>query len=124
MLSRKPRPGDSPNWHEVLVDNLRIFVDCWKGYAGTEQAGAHNFLLKLLDYYMVGFTPGTIFEQHPVKIPRKGRQGNLFGDEEDAHAVGEAVFGDALDRRGLAKPSWQRYFGPHRVDWREAGRKR
>jgi hypothetical protein len=76
--------GTQPDWQERLVERLQVFVEHWKGYSGTEQAGAQSFLQKLLDIYDVSFKAGTVFEQHPVRIPVRGRksQRTLFGDEE------------------------------------------
>ena len=58
---------------------------------GTEQAGAQQFLGALLQCYDVEYTPGTIFERHPVRVPEratKRAQASLFDggaeDKEDA----------------------------------------
>jgi len=89
-MTPPPPKGHSPDaeaqleWQDRLVERLQSFVAHWKGYSGTEQAGAQSFLQKLLDIYEVSFKAGTVFEQHPVRIPVRGKksQGNLFGDEE------------------------------------------
>jgi len=68
--------------HEGLFGRLDAFVNAWKHFAGTEQAGAQQFLQGLLDAYAVSFKPGTIFEQHPIKMPAarsNTRQTALFG---------------------------------------------
>ncbi len=82
MTRRGGRRTDREDWREVLDDRLQIFTDHWRGYAGTEQAGAQSFLQQLLDIYAVSYRPGTIFEQHPVRIPvRNAGQGSLFSNE-------------------------------------------
>lgn len=85
-----PRPklndtsaDDSLDPQQRLVERLQAFVRHWKGYTGTEQAGAQSFLQKLLEIYDVSFKAGTVFEQHPVRIPVRGKksQQDLFADE-------------------------------------------
>lgn len=76
------RDTEREDWREILDDRLQIFVDHWRSYAGTEQAGAQSFLQQLLDIYAVSYRPGTIFEQHPVKVPaRSAGQGSLFSND-------------------------------------------
>ena len=72
------------DWQDRLTERLQSFVAHWKGYGGTEQAGAQSFLQKLLDIYEVTAEAGTVFEQHPVRMPVKAKkaQRSLFADEE------------------------------------------
>ncbi len=79
------RGDEREDWRDVLDDRLQIFADYWRSFSGTEQAGAQSFLQQLLDIFAVSYRPGTIFEQHPVKIPaRNTGQGNLFSNESAA----------------------------------------
>ena len=84
IRTRAIGPADQPEWQERLVERLQVFVGNWKGYSGTEQSGAQSFLQKLLDIYDASFKAGTVFEQHPVRIPVRGKrsQRSLFGDGE------------------------------------------
>jgi hypothetical protein len=71
-------------WRDRLDDRLFAFVKEWKDYTGNEQQGAQPFLQKLLEIYEVSFKPGTVFEQHPVRIPVRGKvqsQQSLFGED-------------------------------------------
>lgn len=72
-----------------LFQRLQTFVDQWRAYAGTEQAGAQDFLRALLDCYDVEARPGTLFEQHPVKVPAKSAaaQGDLFAAGATQHTT-------------------------------------
>jgi len=77
-----------------LFGRLRVFVDQWKSFNGTEQAGAQQFLQGLLDVYDVSFKPGTIFEQHSVRLPARGTnasQGTLFGQDHIASYTAERM---------------------------------
>ena len=76
------RGADSQGWAEGLFGRLEAFVNTWRNFTGTEQAGAQQFLQGLLDAYIVSFKPGTIFEQHPIKMPAprsNTKQAHLFG---------------------------------------------
>jgi len=77
--------GGWADWEVNLPGKLEVFADQWKNFQGTEQSGAQQFLQGLLDLYGVSFRPGTIFEQHPVRIPARGTKGgqhSLFPSEE------------------------------------------
>ncbi|MBI4614701.1 MAG: hypothetical protein HY720_13910, partial [Planctomycetes bacterium] len=54
------------------MPKLQVFVDQWRNFVGTEQSGAQQFLQGLLEIYEVSFKPGTIFEQHPIRLPPPG----------------------------------------------------
>ncbi len=74
-----------PEWERNLPGKLEGFVNRWSGFQGTEQAGAQQFLQALLDVYEASFKPGTIFEQHPVRVPSKskpGAQPSLFAGDD------------------------------------------
>lgn len=76
--------GSNKSWDDGLLGRLQAFVNVWRNFQGTELAGAQEFLKSLVDIYDVSYLPGTIFEQHPVKIPArkpKAAQGSLFGDQ-------------------------------------------
>ena len=79
----KSTDADRSDWERDLPAKLEAFAGIWGTFQGTEQAGAQQFLHSLLDIYGASFLPGTIFEQHPVKVPShtKGgsKQENLFG---------------------------------------------
>lgn len=77
---------DSSSFLENVIGRLEVFADQWRHFVGTEQAGAQQFLHQLLEIYEVEYTPGTIFEQHPIRLParRPTRNGNLFGDAQEA----------------------------------------
>jgi N-6 DNA Methylase len=62
-------------WEQRLTSRLEIFVEYWMSWNGMEQSGAQDFLRQLLDIYDVKFTPGTIFEQHPIRLPARGAKG-------------------------------------------------
>ena len=84
---RRPLKGqDQLDWQARLVEQLQDFVGHWKGYAGTERSGAQSFLQSLLEIYEVPFEAGTVFEQHPVRLPVRSKktQRSLFGEEEPA----------------------------------------
>ncbi|MBI3070574.1 MAG: class I SAM-dependent DNA methyltransferase [Deltaproteobacteria bacterium] len=66
-----------------LFDQLGAFVNTWRSFQGDERAGAQEFLATLLEMYDVSYTPGTIFEQHPLMVPARVAQGDLFGVERD-----------------------------------------
>lgn len=76
------------DWRVGLAERLQGFADYWRSFRGTEQAGAQQFLQAILDIYGAEHRPGTIFEQHPVKIPAKtaASQRDLFGDGATAAA--------------------------------------
>ncbi|MBI4705119.1 MAG: class I SAM-dependent DNA methyltransferase [Deltaproteobacteria bacterium] len=76
-----------PDWEQNLYDRLQIFVNCWRSFEGTERAGAQEFLHRLVEIYEVSYKPGTIFEQHPIRLPARGMgiraaQGSLFAGEQ------------------------------------------
>ena len=78
------------DWERDLTGKLAVFVDTWKGFQGTEQGGAQSFMGSLLEIYGASFRPGTVFEQHPIKVlaapgkakARANRQGALFGADD------------------------------------------
>jgi hypothetical protein len=77
--------GEGAAWDVNLTGKLEVFADYWKSFQGTEQSGAQDFLRKILEIYDVSlFRPGTIFEQHPVRFPARGKGGqhSLFADDE------------------------------------------
>jgi hypothetical protein len=78
-------PSTSENFKIDLPGKLEAFVRRWESFHGTEQAGAQEFLQKLLEIYEVSFKPGTLFEQHPVRVQLPPRQTSLFAldDEEE-----------------------------------------
>src|SRR4051812_2252910 len=81
----KASVGDPTRFDNDLPGKLEVFADSWKGFQGTEQSGAQQFLQSLLEIYDVSFKPGTIFEQHPVRVPARTKtpkQSSLFGVEE------------------------------------------
>src|SRR5271170_2882693 len=74
-----------PDFEIKLPGRLEDFVNAWKNFRGTEQSGAQDFLRKLLEIYEVEYIPGTVFEQHPVRIPARskaGAQPSLFATDE------------------------------------------
>ncbi|MEK6606707.1 MAG: DNA methyltransferase [Myxococcota bacterium] len=81
------------DWNEDLFAKLEIFVDTWRHYEGTERAAAQPFLQKLLDIYGASFRPGTIFEQHPVRVPGRGKrgQGGLFAEDHTPQYTTESM---------------------------------
>lgn len=79
-----PRSAKPLGWEVELTGKLKVFVDQWREFRGTEQSGAQQFLNGLLEIYEADFRPGTIFEQHPIRLRAqapKGRQATLFGSE-------------------------------------------
>ena len=82
MMRGTPPTDANTKWHDDLFERLQIFENNWKNFRGTEQAGAQDFLRALLDIYDVRYTPGTVFEQHPVRVPARGKvsQRDLFGE--------------------------------------------
>ncbi|MFO0755534.1 MAG: DNA methyltransferase [Byssovorax sp.] len=81
----KQTAGARSTFGDDLPGKLEVFVDTWKGFQGTEQAGAQEFLRGLLEIYEVETKPGTIFEQHPVRVKAKTKsaaQGSLFGSDD------------------------------------------
>jgi hypothetical protein len=83
-MSKAPG-GKPPDFDGDLPGKLEVFVDSWKGFQGTEQSGAQDFLRQLLDVYEVSFKPGTIFEQHPVRVPARTKassQASLFATDD------------------------------------------
>lgn len=90
----KTSGGGTKSWDDGLLGRLAAFVNTWRSFEGTEQAGAQEFLKSLVDLYDVSYLPGTIFEQHPIKIPARGgkfKQGVLFGDEARASYTTERM---------------------------------
>ncbi len=71
------------DWEENLVGRLAAFVEVWRNFQGTEQAGAQQFLQSLMEIYEVSAKPGTVFEQHPVRVlaANTASQGSLFATE-------------------------------------------
>ncbi len=92
MVRKKPS-----SWIEELPGRLQGFVNQWRNFQGTEQAGAQQYLQGLLDIYDVSFQPGTVFEQHPVKVPapekprKKSSQQALFPGEVDVQYTTERM---------------------------------
>lgn len=88
-------PSGSPSdWELNLTGRLEVFVDTWKGFRGTQQAGAQQFLQGLLDIYEVSFRPGTIFEQHPVLVPTRPKasvQTSLFTIDDKPRFTTERI---------------------------------
>jgi len=88
-------PAAGKDWGEPdLYAKLQIFVDTWRHYEGTERAGAQPFLQKLLDIYGVDAPPGTLFEQHPVRLPARGTkaaQNHLFEADEGPRYTTESM---------------------------------
>jgi hypothetical protein len=73
------------DWEEKLYQRLEIFVDIWRPFEGSERSGAQDFLRRLLDIYDVSYRPGTLFEQHPLRMPARGTraaQTSLFPGEQ------------------------------------------
>lgn len=85
------------SWIDELPGRLQGFVNQWKNFQGTEQAGAQQYLQGLLDIYEVKFQPGTVFEQHPVKVPapekprKKSSQQALFPSEVEVQYTTERM---------------------------------
>ena len=81
----KPKDDRTPEqWTRDLVDKLINFKLEWIHFKGTELEGAQDFLRDLLSLYEGTFKPGTIFEQHPIKIAKPGTkasQGQLFSPQ-------------------------------------------
>ncbi len=80
------KDGRWAEWEVQLPARLEIFVDTWKSFNSTEQAGAQSFLLSLLEIYGASFKPGTVFEQHPIRLPAKKtgtKQRSLFETEDE-----------------------------------------
>lgn len=78
----KSADADGSEWERDLPGKLEAFARIWGTFEGTEQAGAQQFLHSLLDIYGASFLPGTIFEQHPIRVPahlKVTKQGSLFG---------------------------------------------
>jgi hypothetical protein len=67
----------------TLQERLQSFVERWKTYQSTEQAGGQSFLGNLLDAYEVDAPPGKLFEQHPLRVKRNGHQHALFGGDAE-----------------------------------------
>jgi hypothetical protein len=63
-----------------LVERLTKFVERWHDYQSTEMAGAQSYCQSLLECYgKLDYEPGTLFEQHPIKVLENGReQKDLF----------------------------------------------
>ncbi len=80
----KSLDADRSEWERDLPAKLEAFAGIWASFQGTEQAGAQQFLHALLEIYGASFLPGTIFEQHPVRVPARGKgggQASLFPGE-------------------------------------------
>ncbi len=82
----KTSAGDQADFkNDNLAGRLEGFVNTWKGFQGTEQAGAQDFLRQLLEVYDVEFKAGTIFEQHPVRVKARTKgstQASLFATDD------------------------------------------
>jgi hypothetical protein len=79
-------------WDADLVGRLQVFVDTWRNFQGTEREGAQDFLRKLLDVYDVDPAPGTIFEQHPIRITyKKPEQRGFFEEEGEVRPTAESM---------------------------------
>lgn len=95
MPKRTHAPSD-----DALFDRLQVFVDTWRNFEGTEQAGAQQFLQGLLDIYGASFRPGTVFEQHPVRMAvrtaAQAGQAGLFG--------GDTTLGYTTERMDMYLP--------------------
>ena len=77
----KTSDADRSDWERDLPAKLEAFAHIWGSFQGTEQSGAQQFLHSLLDIYGASFLPGTLFEQHPVRVPARakgGGQASLF----------------------------------------------
>lgn len=77
--------GGTKSWDDGLLGRLQAFVNVWRNFEGSELAGAQEFLKSLVEIYDVSYRPGTIFEQHPIKVPAhrpKAAQVTLFGEQE------------------------------------------
>lgn len=63
-----------------LVEKLTKFVERWHDYQSTEMAGAQSYCHGLLECYdALDYAPGTLFEQHPIKVLENGsEQKDLF----------------------------------------------
>lgn len=77
-------PPTSANFEVELHGKLKAFAERWAGFKGTEQSGAQPFLQELLEIYEVSFKPGTLFEQHPIRVHVPPSQTTLFAMEEPA----------------------------------------
>jgi hypothetical protein len=71
----KTPDADRADWERDLPAKLEAFAGIWGSFQSTEQSGAQQFLHSLLDIYGATFLPGTIFEQHPVRVPAYGKEG-------------------------------------------------
>lgn len=76
---RSPPPAD---FEANLAGKLKAFSDRWSSFHGTEASGAQEFLQGLLEIYEVTFKPGTLFEQHPIRVHVPPKQTSLFGADE------------------------------------------
>lgn len=85
------QPG-TQEWGTDLVGRLQVFVDTWRNFQGTEREAAQDFLRNLLDVYDVDPAPGTIFEQHPIRItPKKAEQRGFFDEEGEVRPTAESM---------------------------------
>jgi hypothetical protein len=89
MAGREKTQG---TFDSELPGRLEAFVNNWRAFQGTERAGSQQFLFQLLEIYEVSYEPGTIFEQHPLKMPargiaRAGAQADLFGEEKPQYTA-------------------------------------
>lgn len=86
--------ANAADWAEGLEGRLQAFANTWRSFDGTEQAGAQEFCKGLLEIFDVHFPPGTIFEQHPVKVPARGgkaAQTSLFGGAQEVSYTTERM---------------------------------
>lgn len=88
----KPSSSTQATFESELSGRLEAFVNNWRAFQGTERAGSQQFLFQLLEIYEVSYTPGTIFEQHPLKLPargisRAGSQADLFGEQQPQYTA-------------------------------------
>ncbi len=82
------QPANAPD--RRFYEAVQSFVTRWHKYMGTELAGGQSFLNDLLAAYGANFKAGTIFEQHPVRLPvRNAKTGQqpgqqrLFGEDAE-----------------------------------------
>ena len=105
------------DWERDLTGKLAVFVDTWKGFQGTEQGGAQSFMGSLLEIYGASFRPGTVFEQHPIKVLAAtltyaaGANGTLAGTTPQT--VNYGTGGTAVAAMPLT--------GNHFVNWSDGG---
>ncbi|NUN98391.1 MAG: class I SAM-dependent DNA methyltransferase, partial [Candidatus Omnitrophica bacterium] len=69
----------------TIPEQLMSFARKWRRFGGREQMEAQTFLGELLDIYDAHYPPGTLFEQHTVRVkhaPKKKNQNLLFAVDE------------------------------------------